>query len=60
MTGIALAKRAHELRPDLKIVLASGYARLPEDLGVPVERMDKPYQERDLAAVIARLYAGQP
>ncbi len=41
-------------------MLASGYARLPEDLGVPVERMDKPYQERDLAAVIARLYAGQP
>ena len=42
------------------IVLVSGYARLREELDIPIERMDKPYQERDLAAVIAKLYAGLP
>jgi CheY-like chemotaxis protein len=60
MTGIELALQARKLRPNLRIILASGYAQLPEDLTIELERLAKPYHEHDLIAVIEKLFAPAP
>jgi CheY-like chemotaxis protein len=53
MTGIQLAKAARELRPGLPILLATGYADLPEGADIDLPRLNKPYQQDQLAAEIA-------
>jgi len=60
--GHDLALQARELRPTLKIVLASGYSRLAQKKSgreVPhdVLRLHKPYQSEDLRRVIESLGA---
>ncbi|HEX4183588.1 MAG TPA: response regulator [Caulobacteraceae bacterium] len=56
MTGVELAKLIQIRFPNLPIVLASGYAELPQAAaGVsPLPRLSKPFFQHDLAAVIAR------
>jgi CheY-like chemotaxis protein/HAMP domain-containing protein len=53
MTGTELAKQIRELKPDLPIVLASGYAEVPSNLVPGMTRLDKPYRTDKLAATIA-------
>ena len=55
MTGTELARRIRAQWPELPIILASGYAELPngEEPGLP--RLSKPYQQDELAAAIARV-----
>ena len=55
MSGIELAKQALQLRPDMKVILATGYDNLPKDLNIALERLPKPYFEHDLSAAIDRL-----
>jgi CheY-like chemotaxis protein len=55
MTGAQLAKAARELKPDLPILLATGYAELPRDSGIELPRLAKPYRQDQLAAEISRL-----
>jgi CheY-like chemotaxis protein len=50
MNGVELAEKARRLRPDVKIVLTSGYVD-----GAPVEDfpfLPKPYRVSDLAALV--------
>jgi CheY-like chemotaxis protein len=50
MNGVELAEKARRLRPDVKIVLTSGYVD-----GAPVEHfpfLPKPYRVSDLAALV--------
>jgi CheY-like chemotaxis protein len=56
MTGTELARQIKSHWPDLPIILATGYADLPneEDPGWP--RLSKPYQQDVLAAEIARAF----
>ena len=53
MNGIELATSARELRPDLPILLATGYAELPSRPAIDLPRIDKPYHQERLAAGIA-------
>ena len=55
MTGAELSRRIHQDWPELPIILATGYADLPhgEDPGLP--RLSKPYQQDELAAMIAQV-----
>jgi DNA-binding LytR/AlgR family response regulator len=55
MTGKELALRIRETRPNLPVVLASGYAELAaqDDSGLP--RLDKPYALDKLASVIGAM-----
>ncbi len=39
-------------RPDLPIILATGYAELPPGMGVGVPRLTKPYFQNDLARAL--------
>ena len=58
MTGVELARRVREVRPDLPIILSSGYAdEVPADtlaaLGI-TEVLPKPFQMQSLGAAIGR------
>jgi CheY-like chemotaxis protein len=55
MNGAELASAARQIRPELPVLLATGYAELPAgpDLGLP--RIGKPYQQEQLAAEITKL-----
>jgi signal transduction histidine kinase len=55
MTGTQLSRQIRRSWPDLPIILATGYADLPngEDPGLP--RLSKPYQQEELAAMIAQV-----
>lgn len=55
MTGVEFARAARELRPDLPILLATGYSDLPEgsDFGLP--RLGKPYRQEELGARVSQL-----
>ncbi len=56
MTGTDLARQIRSHWPDLPVILATGYADLPneEDPGWP--RLSKPYHQGELAAAIARVF----
>jgi CheY-like chemotaxis protein len=56
MTGLQLAEKVRETRPHLPIVLASGFAELPEDAGLSLPRLAKPYSQADLARILRRLF----
>jgi CheY-like chemotaxis protein len=55
MTGTQLSRQIRRNWPALPIILATGYADLPngEDPGLP--RLSKPYQQEELAAMIAQV-----
>jgi PAS domain S-box-containing protein len=55
MTGAQLAKAARELRPELPILLATGYAELPRDSDIDLPRLGKPYQQDQLAREIEKV-----
>jgi len=48
MTGIELAAASREVRPALPILLATGYAELPEGAQVDLPRLAKPYHQDQL------------
>lgn len=49
LTGVQLAAQARVQRPQLPIILASGYAELPQGSGSDLIRLRKPYRQEDLA-----------
>jgi CheY-like chemotaxis protein len=55
MTGAELAKAARALRPELPILLATGYAELPPGFDMELPRLSKPYDQTQLASEIAKL-----
>jgi CheY-like chemotaxis protein len=57
MTGMQLAEATRALRPELPIILASGYAELPADSTLELPRLDKPYSLKDLARKIEGVMA---
>jgi two-component system cell cycle sensor histidine kinase/response regulator CckA len=64
LMGTELAREFRQLRPEISIILASGYsdAQLSERAqaaGV-IEVLHKPLVRRDIAESVARALAGQP
>jgi signal transduction histidine kinase/CheY-like chemotaxis protein len=55
MTGAQLANAARQIRPDLPILLATGYADFADGVGPELPRLDKPYDQMQLSAGIRRL-----
>jgi PAS domain S-box-containing protein len=63
MSGVALARRAAELYPTMRILLASGYAGddVDADLaGAPWPLLRKPYSSDELFAALAQARAAEP
>jgi len=48
MTGMELALASREVRPSLPILLATGYAELPEGAQPDLPRLSKPYHQEQL------------
>jgi CheY-like chemotaxis protein len=57
MNGFALAQRIRERRPDLPIILATGYAELPADRSIQFGLLSKPYTSRDLTVALEKAVA---
>jgi signal transduction histidine kinase len=55
MTGAALAKEARRIRPDLPVLLITGYLNSADALPDDLPRLAKPFRQADLAAHVARL-----
>ena len=55
MTGLQLAEQARSMRPELPILLATGYADLPARASLELPRLNKPYQQKQLAEQIKAL-----
>jgi CheY-like chemotaxis protein len=55
MTGLELAKQVRTLRPNMPILLATGYAELPDAPAMSVPRLNKPFGQKQLAAELARV-----
>jgi CheY-like chemotaxis protein len=59
LTGTQLAEAVRRTRPELPILLATGYAEMPAGhLNLP--RLAKPYQQADLKRAISGLLAAAP
>ena len=59
VTGTALAAQLGRIRPDLPVVIATGYAdMLP--LASTLPRLDKPYRQKELAALLETLMQPEP
>lgn len=53
MNGVELADKARTLRPDLHVVLATGYGEdLPNGEVSALPRLNKPFQQADLVAYL--------
>jgi signal transduction histidine kinase/FixJ family two-component response regulator len=59
MTGVELAKIARGKRPDMPILLATGYADLPHGQNSNLPRLSKPYHQAQLQAEVEKLLAPQ-
>ena len=57
MTGRELAEQARRDRPDLPVLLITGYTRLDE-IGPDLARLEKPFRQADFAARVAELVGG--
>ncbi|MEO6340881.1 MAG: PAS domain S-box protein [Caulobacteraceae bacterium] len=55
MTGLQLAEAIQSERPSLPVVLATGYAELPAEADPTLLRLSKPFLQRDLARVLAKV-----
>jgi PAS domain S-box-containing protein len=54
MTGVQLIAAAREKRPELRVILATGYAELPAGADPDLPRLNKPFFLADLERIILR------
>jgi signal transduction histidine kinase/CheY-like chemotaxis protein len=52
MTGAQLVREVGPLHPEMSVIIASGFAEIPEDMN-PVTRLKKPYSQAELAEALA-------
>ena len=53
MTGSDLIAALRIRRPELPIILATGYGETPADVGAAVHRLGKPYGQAELSRALA-------
>jgi signal transduction histidine kinase len=56
MTGAELAAQIRRLRPDLPIILATGYADFPNNTAQDLPRLSKPFGAHELASILTTLH----
>jgi CheY-like chemotaxis protein len=59
MRGSELIEEARRRRPDLKVLLLTGYANLAKGEAGGIPRLSKPFREADLARTVATLLTDQ-
>jgi CheY-like chemotaxis protein len=58
MSGLELAARAREIRPDLKVLLTSGFSEQQVKAESPFPLLSKPYRKVQLAQAVRRALSG--
>jgi len=58
ITGSQLATTLQALRPELPVLLATGFADLPESLGPSIPRLAKPFKREALARAVENALSG--
>jgi CheY-like chemotaxis protein len=53
MTGLQLIEAVRARRPALPVILATGYAELPQGVNASISRLAKPFTQRALAEALA-------
>ena len=59
MNGTELARRIRKTRPELPVILVTGYADLPNGSDPSLPRLNKPYRQQELGDLITTLAADQ-
>ncbi|MBL8549664.1 MAG: response regulator [Hyphomonadaceae bacterium] len=57
MTGLQLADAIRARRPDMPVIIATGYAELPPEAAKDLVRLGKPFMLEDLARALAAISA---
>ncbi|QDX25386.1 PAS domain S-box protein [Sphingomonas suaedae] len=60
MTGSQLVAQVRAVRPDLPIILATGYGEMPADGAARVQRLAKPFTQGDLRRALAEAVPAEP
>ena len=60
MTGAMLAEAARKERPNLRVILASGYDELPRGMGLDLVKLAKPFSQNDLERAVAEALRSAP
>jgi PAS domain S-box-containing protein len=55
MTGTELVRKIRESRPEMPIILATGWAELPDNTVPEFLRLSKPYRQEDLAVALSKV-----
>jgi CheY-like chemotaxis protein len=55
MTGAELAAQIRRLRPEMPVILATGYADFPNSNAQSLPRLSKPFGSHELASILATL-----
>src|SRR6185312_12635755 len=55
MTGLELAAAISKLRPDLPVLIATGYAEMEPGSGAGLPKLSKPFTQAELATRIAQM-----
>jgi PAS domain S-box-containing protein len=55
MTGVELAEHIRNQRPDIPVILATGYAELPNGQTTDLPRLVKPFRQQDLFDMISKV-----
>jgi YesN/AraC family two-component response regulator len=55
MTGMQLIEAVRARRANLPVILATGYAELPQGVSASIGRLAKPFTQRALAGALAAL-----
>lgn len=58
MTGVELAEAARQIHANLPIILATGYAELPNGTPCDFPRLEKPFRQEELFSKLEALLAG--
>lgn len=53
MTGVQLAEALRARQPDIKIILATGYAELPRDTHTNLPMLKKPFLQNELMSIVS-------
>jgi len=56
MNGLELALKLQARDPEVRVILATGYAELPTNAPVDFPRLSKPYTQEELAAALERAF----
>jgi CheY-like chemotaxis protein len=60
MTGLDLAIKIKQMKPEYPVILATGYGDLPPNAPLGIPRLTKPYSQEELAKVLERAVPSPP